>query len=419
MPPARVTTHSPLSFTFEPNLCHDQLRFKEPEKKLKLRSNNMPATIDPDKHRFSYVTGTNAQTRLAGMVGGGPASIHTDHWLAEVAKEHLPAPVQGRIGVTYHFLEWLFMDLLLFNQAVMDLGQGWSLTLPLLSQVMAELCFVQIPSGPLGKVEMRELITSWGKENLSILQRTVNLNGVMQDPINSADWHAAATNKMVAGPGSAPGQDQDLSKLRHFRMHMGGGYNSADQQSPEFTGLVDLFELAIGKDLTGKPPAAICAHACAWHRQVFPRSEFDDYVPWDDTAGELAALAPTGANINIDIFKHRFVRAWRRVYPNISLAFSTATSGEEAYHLAETLAAKFKLSTPLSSASAAALELMLAKILPAIDTDGQKLKSNKERLAAVSEGDTQGTMTRASGDGSGAQATGATTPFVCSPIQNM
>ena len=51
----------------------------------------MPATIDPDEHRFSYVTGNNAQTRLNGMmVGGAPVAISPNHWLAEVAKEHLP-----------------------------------------------------------------------------------------------------------------------------------------------------------------------------------------------------------------------------------------------------------------------------------------------------------------------------------------
>ena len=37
MPPARHTVYSPLTFRFEPNLCHDQLPFKELEKKLKQR----------------------------------------------------------------------------------------------------------------------------------------------------------------------------------------------------------------------------------------------------------------------------------------------------------------------------------------------------------------------------------------------
>ena len=86
----------------------------------------MPATIDPDEHRFSYVTGNNAQTRLNGMVGGGPVAVSPNHWLADVAKEHLPAPAQGKIEITYHLLEWLFLDLLLLPKDVMDLGQGWS-----------------------------------------------------------------------------------------------------------------------------------------------------------------------------------------------------------------------------------------------------------------------------------------------------
>ena len=366
----------------------------------------MPATIDADEHRFNYVSGHNPQTRLNSMGGEGPAWIDPKHWLAEVGKDFLPAPVQGRIVISYHFLEWIFLDLLLLMQAAMDLGQGWFLSYPLLSQVMAELCFVKIPNVPMSKPQIRETITSWGKANLSIAQRTVPHIMIIQSPITSIDWHSAATNKMVAGPAGAPGPDQDNSKLRHFRMLMGGGYNTADQASPEFNGLVDLFELAIGKDLTNKSPAAVCAHACSWHRQVCPLAEFDDYVSHSDAAGELAALAPGGNNAAIDIYKHRFIRAWRRVYPNVSTAFSTAISGEEAYHLSETLAAKFKLSTPLSAASSAALELMLGKILPAVDTDALKLKSNSERLAALSEGDLDGATARSAGGGSGPNSAG-------------
>jgi hypothetical protein len=259
---------------------------------------------------------------------------------------------------------------------------------------------------PMNENQIRELITSWGKENLSIVQRTVDVNGIAQAAITSADWHSAATNKMVAGPGGAPGQDQDNSKLRHFRMLMAGGYNSVSQQSAEFVSLVDLFQEAIGKDLTGKSASSICALACAWHRQICPRAEFDDYVPGAHAAGEIAALSPNGNNATNEIFKHRFTRSWRKVYPNISQSFSTATSGEEAYHLAETLAARFKLSTPLSAATASALELLLAKVLPAIDTDGLKLKSNNERLAALSEGDIQASTGRAAGEGSGTNTAG-------------
>ena len=116
------------------------------------------------------------------MIGGGAAVLHPNHWLAQVGKEFLPAPVTGRIQINYHFLEYIFMDLLLLSPAVMDLGQGWYFSYPLLSQVMAELAFVKIPIGSMSSFEIRELITKWGKENLSIAQRTVNINGVIQDP---------------------------------------------------------------------------------------------------------------------------------------------------------------------------------------------------------------------------------------------
>ena len=46
----------------------------------------------------------------------------------------------------------------------------------------------------------------------------------------------------VAGPGGAPGPNQDNSKLQNFRMLMAGGYNAASQNSPEFAVLVDLFK---------------------------------------------------------------------------------------------------------------------------------------------------------------------------------
>lgn len=347
----------------------------------------MPATIDPDNHKFSYVNGTNAASRLAGMSEGGPAWIHSDHWLAKVGRDWLPAAVGGKIAMTSHKIEWLFLEGFILNNPVMALGQGWFLGLPLLSQFMAELCWVNIPQDALGEKETRELTTTWAKEKLTTALRTVTPVDLVQDPITSADWHAAATNKQVAGPTGAEGPNQDLSKMRHFRMLFAGGYNLTDQASARFTGLVDLGELAIGKDMTGKPPASICAHALTWHRQICPLQEYDEYVSWDDAESEIAALSLGSATAQLDIFKHRYVRSWRTVYAHISKAFPSAVSGEEAYHLAETMAAKFKLSTPLSRASAAALELLLGRILPALDTDSLKLKSNSDRLAAFSQGD--------------------------------
>ena len=182
----------------------------------------MPATIDPDLHRFNYVTGTNETTRLAGMDEGGAAWIHPHHWLAEVGKNWLPAASGGQIKLNYHLIEYLFLDAFMFKEPAMAIGQGWSLKFPLVSQLMAELCWVKIPQNCLDKQETRELITKWAKENLTLTQRTVVPAGLLQDPITSADWHAAATNKMVAGPTGAEGQDQDLSKLRQFRMLLAG-----------------------------------------------------------------------------------------------------------------------------------------------------------------------------------------------------
>ena len=85
----------------------------------------MPATIDPDTHKFNYATGTNAATRLAGMSGGGPAWIHSDeHWLAKVGGEWLPAAVGGKIAITGHKIEWLFLEALILNNLVMAVGTG-------------------------------------------------------------------------------------------------------------------------------------------------------------------------------------------------------------------------------------------------------------------------------------------------------
>jgi hypothetical protein len=366
----------------------------------------MPATIDADTHRFNYVTGNSAATRTAGMIGGGPVAISTDHWLAEVGKDWLPAPVNGRIIVDYHLLEWLFIEAFLLDNLVMALGQGWFLGLPLLSQFQAELCWVKIPADGLDKKKTRELITMWAKANLSDALRKVSPQHLVQSAITSGDWHAAATNKMVAGPNSSEGPNQDLSVLRQFRMLCAGGYNPADQASPYFIGLVDMVEIAIGKDLTGKTPPAICSHAIAWVRQTRPLPEFDEYVLYEDAAGEIAALSPGGQNAQVEIFKHRYVRSWRQVFPNLGSAFPTAVSGEEAYDLAETLAAKFKLATPLSRSSAAALELSLGRILPALDTDALKLKSNSDRLAAFAEGDLDSASVRSGGGGTGQNANG-------------
>ena len=173
------------------------------------------------------------------MSGGGPAWIHSEHWLAKVGREWLPAAVGGKIAITGHKIEWLFLEALIFNNLAMALGQGWFFGLPLISQFMAELCWVNIPQGTLGEKETRELITTWAKEKLTTAIRTVTPADLVQDTITSADWHAAATNKMVAGPMGAEGSNQDLSKLRHFRMLFAGGYNSTDHASARFTGLVD------------------------------------------------------------------------------------------------------------------------------------------------------------------------------------
>ena len=82
-------------------------------------------------------------------------------------------------------------------------------------------------------------------------------------------------------------------------MLFSGGYNSADQASARFNNLIGLGESAIGKDMTGKTPATICAHAIVWHRQICPLPEYDEYVSWDDAAGEIAALSPGGQNVQV------------------------------------------------------------------------------------------------------------------------
>ena len=56
----------------------------------------MPATIDPDAHRFNYVNGTTDATQRAGMTEGGGVWIHTEHWLAKIAKEWLPPAGGGQ-----------------------------------------------------------------------------------------------------------------------------------------------------------------------------------------------------------------------------------------------------------------------------------------------------------------------------------
>ena len=84
----------------------------------------MPATVDPDVHKFNYVNGTTDATRLAGMIEGGPVWIHTEQCLAKIGKDWLPAAVRGKIALTRHKIEWLFMDAFILNNPVMALEQG-------------------------------------------------------------------------------------------------------------------------------------------------------------------------------------------------------------------------------------------------------------------------------------------------------
>ena len=81
---------------------------------------------------------------------------------------------------------------------------------------------MKIPQNAMGEKETREFIKDYAKANLTVAQRTVTLAHLVQDPCTSADWHAVATNKMVAGSMGAEGPNQDLSHLRHFRMLFAG-----------------------------------------------------------------------------------------------------------------------------------------------------------------------------------------------------
>ena len=287
----------------------------------------------------------------------------------------------------------------------MDLVQGYHYSLPHLTQFLAELDFVDIPSLPLKMKQTRQLITKWAKAHLSDAQRTFTPAMLLSDPAVTTGWHTAVTGRMVTGQAGAFGPDQDLSGLRHFRMVFAGGFNSIDQVTARFQGLTGMVDTALA-DAFGANDFANSAHATRWARALCPSDEYDEYVALDDAPSYLAVLTQGGSAAEGSIFRHRFEASWRDAYPNICKALPAAESGAEAYKMCGTLAVRYKLGTPFSEDIARALDMVLARVLTENDTADLKTKTNNERLAVLANVSVDSSKSVSSGAPGSAQVTG-------------
>ena len=299
------------------------------------------------------------------------------------------------------------MDGFMLEGPVMNLDQGWFFPPPLLTQFMADLDAAGISWAKGAPDELRRRVAVCAKSLLGLADRTVSLAQLIVDPCAGPDWYAVITGRMVTGPAGAPGEDQDLSCLRQMRMLVSGGLNSIDRLTPRFLSLVQLVETALGSAMQGQPASAVAAHACNWNSVTCPPDEFDEYVPLADSAGEIAARSPSGSNTESSIFGHRYMRNYKKVFPNICKVFPAACSGKKHLQLATALAEAYKITTPLTLAGATSLNFKLPKIIAAVDTVDLQTKSNDERLAAFSEADFDGSVTKASAITTGSATIGA------------
>lgn len=342
----------------------------------------MPATIDDNKHKIFYSVGTNLNTRVAGMLGPAPMYILPGNVLAQVGASWLKAPVGGRIYVSYHEIEFLMLEGFKMTDDALSQFQGYHIGAPHLSQLLAELDFVLMPSSALDREATRDLIKSWANDNLADADRTLTTAKLLQGPTTTTGWQTAVTGRMVTGPAGAEGPDQDLSALRHFRMLIAGGYNSADQVSGRYLDLCALVEDSLSCP-AGASDSSVANRACRWALSVKPSGAFDKYVAFDDAASEIVALSPGGARADALIFEHRFQGAWRRAFPNISKALPNPVGGAEAYKLSGTLAVRYKMGTPFSEEIACALDMALERALLELDTADLKTKTNFDRVAVL------------------------------------
>ena len=117
----------------------------------------MAATIDDTKHRVYIANGTNDAERLDSMIGEGPLYILSGHILDRIGGSWLPAPVNGRIHLGYHLMEYITLQAFKFSANAMAVGQGWFIGTPMLSHIFAELDAAGIPSQPEGLKHTRQL----------------------------------------------------------------------------------------------------------------------------------------------------------------------------------------------------------------------------------------------------------------------
>ena len=114
MPPARHTVYSPLTFRFEPNLCHDQLPFKELEKNPPSIPNSQyirtwtdsldvlvvgATVVRPSPYSTSSATlSTTRRVPRAGRAYGTTRSRHSARYAERCSFQDLISPIYNYRG---------------------------------------------------------------------------------------------------------------------------------------------------------------------------------------------------------------------------------------------------------------------------------------------------------------------------------
>ena len=81
---------------------------------------------DPKVQMTTITMGTPNQ-RHDSLIGKGPLMVHSTHHLVVARPDRVPAFPNGNHDLSQHYYEYIFMEVLLFDDALLDRNLTWVL----------------------------------------------------------------------------------------------------------------------------------------------------------------------------------------------------------------------------------------------------------------------------------------------------
>ena len=82
------------------------------------------ATVDNDKHKIDWISGTNDAARRNTLVSDGPLKVGAGHFLAVALQRSATA---GVVAITYREVEFLLGEAFDLSPGLLAMHQGWVL----------------------------------------------------------------------------------------------------------------------------------------------------------------------------------------------------------------------------------------------------------------------------------------------------